>query len=1129
MLALVMASLKRKREKDLDGLNRGEFDSLEVAGDGLIRGNLTVQGTINGGGGGGGGTTEAFFSATDTSNQFRAAGSTFDLKSSGATPTFRLLNSSNATSSSTLQTGSISSGAISSTGVISTTNNTQSTSPSTGSITTAGGIGAQGNIHSGQQIHAQGTAGSTSTTTGALLSNGGLGVAQNGTFGGSVTSTGNYVFTSSGLIRTSTTDGADNQSIVVTGGGANTAGTRGAKVELYGNEGSLPGELSLVSGDSGTIKFYTGAQVERGSISNTGVVRFLNTTDSTSSTTGGLVVSGGVGITDTAEASSSTNGGALTVGGGIAVAGRAYIGSRIYVGGSPNAGSDGSFRLIRLTPFTGSATQITFDRSTATGTNQNYIYSDNTNMEFLAPAYLFNPTGVVTIANASNATSPTTGALRVTGGVGISGTLNVSPVGGIVVGAGSWTTNTNDIFLSANASTIYLRPTTASGNGEMANGTTSMTIRDTSANVIWTLDKSALLLTQTTPLFVNNSTQATSTTTGAIRTAGGISCQGNLHVGGTITGGSVSYGTTTSGTFTVTNGTGQTFVVDSTQASTSPTTGGARFKGGVGIEGDLNVGGTITGGAISYGSTSTGTLAVTNGTGNTLNVSSTTNSTSTTTGSITTAGGIGIAQDIRMNGFLYLKNIVLACGTNDAFLSANNDIIYLRPTVGSANASLEHGPTNSVFRSTSGTSIWTLNKSTNVLTTTSQHLLNSSVASTTTTTGALVVVGGVGIQGALNVGGNTNLGTVATGAVTSSTISASSINATGNIASTNTSTGSIVVVGGVGVSGAVNAATVSATGTLSGSTQALTGNVASTSTTTGTLVITGGLGVSGTINSGAVGTGTVTTGALTVSNPSGQTVVVSSTQDSSSPTTGAARVVGGLGVGGNVWTGGVVRSETEVAVERSGAAEVRVYNQGGVAEWLAGQRSVSDHNYKISTKVGPTVTTRAEINTLGQLKIGAGSFFGYFEGSWTPEVRAIDSGGGGTVYSPFGLSYTTQTGFYTVVGKTVTLTYQLDFNYSGVIGPSSQYCLIRGIPAGLEVTTQTEVTQSCFRGTFAGITNPFYSTIWKSGYTIPGVHTFDGRSFTIGVYNSGNYLTGAFQLLGAGNQQMWGTFTYTLP
>lgn len=1116
-------SLKRKREKDLDGLNAGEFDTLQVAGDGTIGGNLTVTGSINGGGGS---STAAYFSATDSTNQYRATGSTVDIKSSSATPTFRLKNSSDATSSSTLEVGPIQSGAITSTGSVSAqgvstttlsasgvtniTNNTSSTNSttgalvvtggvgiggnvhtggtinsgaitSTGSITsqgvvtttlntsgqvnvadpqqsssfangaivTSGGIGAAKNIHSGGQIHAQGTTQSTSPTSGSLLSAGGLGVALNTNLGGTLTVSGVTSVTNNTASSSSSTG-----ALVVTGG----TGIGGAL-----NVGSTVNATSITASGSVSTQGLTTT-----TLTASGVTSVTNNTASTSSSNGALVVTGGVGI-----------------------GGSVNVGTQIRVGGTPNDGPGGSFRLIRLSPLSGTATQITFDRSTGTGGSaQNYIYSDNTAFEFNAPLYQFTAAGDVSILRTTSSTSTTTGALRVAGGTGIAGNLNVGGdsrvTGWSYVKNASLASNLNDLFINANTDTIYLRPTTASNNAAVEHGTTTSLFRNTSGTAIWTLDKSANTLTFTGRHLVTNNTQATSTTTGAVVVTGGLGIGGNLHVGGTITGGSVSYGTTTSGTFTVTNGTGQTFVVDSTEASTTPTTGAARFKGGVGIEGNLNVAGTITGGSISYGSTSTGTLSVTNGTGNTLVVSSTAEANSTTDASVRTAGGLGVAKNIRCGGRVYLQNGYLATNGNDMFINANADVIYLRPTEASTNASFEHGTTNSLFRNTSGTAIWTLDKSANTLTTTGQHLITNATASSSTTTGALQVTGGVGIQNNLFVGG-----TASTGALSCTTLTPSSTFS--------------------GVSGTFSAIT------------------ASTSTTTGALVVTGGVGIGGTLNAGNVTTtGTVTgnagsLGSLTVSNGSGQTLVVNSSEASTSSSTGAVRVTGGVGVGGRINADGEIRSTTEVSVDRAGTAEMRVYNQGNTTEWVFGQRSGSDHNFKITSKVSNSYTTCAEINTSGQLKLGSGNFFGYSEGSWTPTADSTAAPGNKPSFT-----YSVQYGRYVVFGKQVTLNYRLRFSYG--VNPGVQWLLITGIPSQIRFeTTVQETTAQMFRATWGGLTNPINTTLWTNGYDLTGVNVFDGLTMTVGAYSSGNYVTAAFLNGGASDQDLWGTLTYLLP
>ena len=104
------------------------------------------------------------------------------------------------------------------------------------------------------------------------------------------------IFNSSGsgvstLLRPGTSSGSDNSGILLLGGGA-SGSSRGAQIEVYGNQNT--GNLVLSSG-TGTITFNAnGSPV--GTFSTTGVLTLNATTDSTSTSTGSLIVPGGVGI-----------------------------------------------------------------------------------------------------------------------------------------------------------------------------------------------------------------------------------------------------------------------------------------------------------------------------------------------------------------------------------------------------------------------------------------------------------------------------------------------------------------------------------------------------------------------------------------------------------------------------------------------------------------------------------------------------------------------------------------------------------------------------------------------------------------------------------------------------------------
>ena len=98
-----------------------------------------------------------------------------------------------------------------------------------------------------------------------------------------------------------------------------------------------------------------------------------------------------------------------------------------------------------------------------------------------------------------------------------------------------------------------------------------------------------------------------------------------------------------------------------------------------------------------------------------------------------------------------------------------------------------------------------------------KNITINGIQSTSTTTGALVVSGGVGISGATNIGGQ--------------------ISTTVGTASTSTTTGALVVSGGVGISGNINTNNV-----------IIHSNVNSISSSTGALVVSGGVGISGNVN-----------------------------------------------------------------------------------------------------------------------------------------------------------------------------------------------------------------------------------------------------------------------------------------
>jgi hypothetical protein len=160
-----------------------------------------------------------------------------------------------------------------------------------------------------------------------------------------------------------------------------------------------------------------------------------------------------------------------------------------------------------------------------------------------------------------------------------------------------------------------------------------------------------------------------------------------------------------------------------------------------------------------------------------------------------------------------------------------------------------------------------------------------------------------------------------TGAFTSLTAGGSAT-FTANAASTSTTSGTIIVTGGAGISGDIYAGGIN--GPIGGGTAStgaftnltsdgdvtLTKNVASTNTTTGTLVVSGGVGIAGALHAAGIqntpiGSSTRSSGAFTTLT-SNSTVDFTATTEATDATgdTGTLRVEGGASIAKRVYAGG---------------------------------------------------------------------------------------------------------------------------------------------------------------------------------------------------------------------------------
>jgi hypothetical protein len=535
---------------------------------------------------------------------------------------------------------------------------------------------------------------------------------------------------------------------------------------------------------------------------------FTGTTNSTSTITGALQVAGGVGI-----------GGNLYVGGTTST-----FADKLLIVNSKNLGTpfDNASILVSSTNRNGfiqldgnvtSSTSVVFSRA---GTETGRIYYDNTN-NFMAFSVngeygIGGPTERMRIAatgisitTTTNSTSTTTGALTIVGGVGIGQALYVGE--GINVGGNIIPTNNNislgslsspfaDIFLGANS--LYIDTIKFSG-------TLTNLILESLAGPV-TLKAGAGIFT--------NTTNASSTITGAIQVVGGVGIGKNLYVGGNevifgdieVRGGDFTTDNTTfnlinsiattvnfAGSSTaLTIGTSTGYVSIRSLESASSTTGALRVAGGVGIGGNLYVGGDFITDQTTYslintnaatvnfaGSSTALTIGATSGYTNIRNVTTLTNATSatsTSTGALTVRGGVGIGGDLYIGGTGYINN---------------NEIIHAG-NAGNFGVSSIRAGTDTAVNTSSG--IVTISNTSTLQTITNRGSTTTNVINITNTgsavstiTGALRVVGGIGVGSGVFVGGISTFTNI--------------VHFTSTASSANTTTGALRVIGGVGVGG----------------------------------------------------------------------------------------------------------------------------------------------------------------------------------------------------------------------------------------------------------------------------------------------------------------------------------------
>jgi hypothetical protein len=804
------------------------------------------------------------------------------------------------------------------------------TNTQTGSLIVLGGSSVVKDFYVGGSIESTSTLTSTSITTGALQIAGGAGinqlyVATTTTMGGNLSLGTNNISTVGGITATG---------IISTTNATLATSTNSGAVQVAGGLGvgqiyiaqttnatsTTTGSLIVSGGTSIAGNLYVGGNVVYTGSNNS------STVESTSTSTGALIIAGGTGIAKNLYVggnivssdiytglstvnSTSTTTGSLILNGGASIAGNLYVGGNVVYSGSNNSStvdststSTGSLILsggIGVAKQAHIGNTLTIHNIT-TGTNScslNVNTSGALTINSSGNICNFDVTDQVSINATTNTSSTNVGALIIAGGIGIAKNLYVGGNENISGNLGV----SGNIGISGNMQ--------VSGSGSVA----SLSVAS---------------------LSINDTTNSTSSTTGALIMSGGAGISKNLYVGGNLNvAGSVSYGSLT---------------ITGTTLSTSTSTGTLIVNGGVGIakscyaanHWSANIGIPAPQTNLMYQAYDTQNSYIQNNIQNLSNgVSASSDYIATCDTGTESYGYI----DVGINGSGYVSGYGGAC---DGYLyvkglqSGVNGNLYIGTWTDNMKTYFTNGSGNTNIMSITGSGV--------------NALLTSN--STDTLTGSLVISGGASVAKNLYIGGNLNVG---------GTMSFAALSLTNTTQATSTSTGTLIVAGGASVAknlyvgGLLNVA-----GALQYTTLGITGSTQATNTSTGALTVVGGVGIGKNLY---VGGNLSVAGSLSYTN-----LALSGTDLSSSIDTGALQVVGGAGLGqlyveGNITTG--------VA---NGA-------------FVATLSSTVNADFTLSTLGGVATTSGTVSITGGKLVMGNLSY-----ASW-PCDSTIDNGTSGTV------------------------------------------------------------------------------------------------------------------------------------
>lgn len=614
---------------------------------------------------------------------------------------------------------------------------------------------------------------STSATTGGLRVSGGLGVV------GRISVDGPVYFRGNGYSNYIDADGSDNLSIVcgnnmilsvpstkVISVPQNTyfAYDGGAAFKrIYAsptvlNVENTTGDISFATLANGSLNIPANTYLQWGSGNNirydsTNVVlnssgQFLvnpvinsaNSTASSSSTTGGLVLSGGLGINNTTDATSSTVGGSFTSAGGVAVAKKLFVGDQTVVGETNTTTTQGSNQGINTRSLSRTLTTVSTN-DTAFNSIEGGVINTASVIPLASSLYISSAPsiigggsitnsyalyinsgqsylgGAVNFNDSTPSSSVTVGALKLVGGISINNFTNASTYasgGGITNGGGLGVTG--DTYTG----------------GKIDVGALSVAATQTAGQGITFRSRDRILTTSSTNNTVFNSFEG-----------GSISSVATIPVASTVLINSapvISGGGVITNSYALQVNSGRIISSDTT-ASTSSSSGSLQLAGGFAIS-------------------------------NTTDASSFTNG-----GSITTAGGVAVGKSGYFGGdvnvglgnslagerVLQITNSDDGTGSYASFKIINDTTNGLVTFLNSSTKTTDGGANNATIRNDAGAlNLQGSGASGLNISTTGVVSGANTTASSSSEVGALLLLGGIGINNSTNAISSTNGGSFTT-------------------------------------------------------------------------------------------------------------------------------------------------------------------------------------------------------------------------------------------------------------------------------------------------------------------------------------------------------------------------------